>query len=223
MKQTEINEGLQNQIDSMNRQLKKLEENNSQDVQKVKDEYKRLFIDITENENEIKKIEFILNTRKGYTSLANTNNLGMKIKNSLNNSNSTNNLNNLNSGENNNMNSNNINIINSIPEISDSVISKDAILLNELYKLILNIVDGKPNLKKQNQQLNHDSFLKSVFSSIKKLETKVLTSIGDLMFFEKTDKFVFDKYCSNKRDINRNHNFNEGLKLIEMSMFIYLF
>lgn len=147
MKQTEINEGLQNQIDSMNRQLKKLEENNSQDVQKVKDEYKRLFIDITENENEIKKIEFILNTRKGYTSLANTNNLGMKIKNSLNNSNSTNNLNNLNSGENNNMNSNNINIINSIPEISDSVISKDAILLNELYKLILNIVDGKPNLK----------------------------------------------------------------------------
>lgn len=223
MKQTEINEGLQNQIDSMNRQLKKLEENNSQDVQKVKDEYKRLFIDITENENEIKKIEFILNTRKGYTSLANTNNLGMKIKNSLNNSNSTNNLNNLNSGENNNMNSNNINIINSIPEISDSVISKDAILLNELYKLILNIVDGKPNLKKQNQQLNHDSFLKSVFSSIKKLETKVLTSIGDLMFFEKTDKVVFDKYCSNKRDINRNHNFNEGLKLIEMSMFIYLF
>lgn len=207
----------------MNRQLKKLEENNSQDVQKVKDEYKRLFIDITENENEIKKIEFILNTRKGYTSLANTNNLGMKIKNSLNNSNSTNNLNNLNSGENNNMNSNNINIINSIPEISDSVISKDAILLNELYKLILNIVDGKPNLKKQNQQLNHDSFLKSVFSSIKKLETKVLTSIGDLMFFEKTDKVVFDKYCSNKRDINRNHNFNEGLKLIEMSMFIYLF
>lgn len=223
MKQTEINEGIQNQIDSMNRQLKKLEENNSQDVQKVKDEYKRLFIDITENENEIKKIEFILNTRKGYTSLANTNNLGMKIKNSLNNSNSTNNLNNLNSGENYNMNSNNINIINSIPEISDSVISKDAILLNELYKLILNIVDGKPNLKKQNQQLNHDSFLKSVFSSIKKLETKVLTSIGDLMFFEKTDKVVFDKYCSNKRDINRNHNFNEGLKLIEMSIFIYLF
>lgn len=71
--------------------------------------------------------------------------------------------------------------------------------------------------------MNHDSFLKSVFSSIKKLETKVLTSIGDLMFFEKTDKVVFDKYCSNKRDINRNHNFNEGLKLIEMSMFIYLF
>lgn len=199
VKQTQENQDIYNSIANMELDFIKFEKSILSKEDKIKDEFKRIFLEKEKNEIEIANMQIKaptinnLSVRKSLSGNVISNSI-VSVQNKT----------------------NNTAIV--INNFFDNVNTIEGKLLIEMYKIIISIVEPKVNIRNmQRNQINEETFIKGLMESSKKLEIKILTMITELTWYERIDKKLFDEVSNKRKELNKQKNFLEGLNLIKMS------